>query len=149
MNIKANAICDGLTLITCYGINHFKMELSSVLLSPIFPNLMVWSLFSQIQQNPGPDCRKVGKSLESRWISKYLKNHFFFRFLLSVYLFQYQAKSRTSASEGMRHAFFNSLGPSVHRLPDSKYRQLFMKITESRPQILNSDIIWVATLESL
>ena len=40
---------------------------------------------------------------------------------LSVCLLQYNAKSRTSAAEGMRHAFFNSFGPSVHRLPDSKY----------------------------
>ena len=68
-------------------------------------------------------------------MSEYLKkNKKNFRFLLSVYIiFQYQAKSRTSASEGMRHAFFNSLGPSVHRLPDSKYWQLFMKVTESPP----------------
>ena len=69
-------------------------------------------------------------------MSEYLKkNKKNFRFLLSVYIiFQYQAKSRTSASEGMRHAFFNSLGPSVHRLPDSKYWQLFMKVTESPPR---------------
>ena len=38
-----------------------------------------------------------------------------------VCLFQYHARSRTSAAEGMKHAFFNSMGPSVHRLPDSKY----------------------------
>lgn len=34
---------------------------------------------------------------------------------------QYEAKRRASASEGMRHAFFNSFGPSVHRLPDCEY----------------------------
>ncbi|XP_045164177.1 cyclin-dependent kinase 5 homolog isoform X1 [Mercenaria mercenaria] len=34
-------------------------------------------------------------------------------------LLQYQAKLRTSAAEGTRHAFFNSLGPSVNRLPDT------------------------------
>lgn len=34
-------------------------------------------------------------------------------------LLRYNAKSRTSAAEGMRHAFFNSFGPSVHRLPDT------------------------------
>ncbi|XP_078341209.1 cyclin-dependent kinase 17-like isoform X3 [Crassostrea virginica] len=38
--------------------------------------------------------------------------------LLSTLLL-YEAKRRASASEGMRHAFFNSFGPSVHRLPDS------------------------------
>ncbi|KAH3817129.1 hypothetical protein DPMN_118658 [Dreissena polymorpha] len=26
---------------------------------------------------------------------------------------------RISAADGTRHAFFNSLGPSVHRLPDT------------------------------
>ena len=35
-------------------------------------------------------------------------------------MFQYQAKLRVSATEGTRHAFFNSMGPSVNRLPDSK-----------------------------
>ncbi|KAL4226585.1 Cyclin-dependent kinase 17 [Mactra antiquata] len=34
-------------------------------------------------------------------------------------LLQYQAKMRTSAAEGTKHAFFNSMGPSVHRLPDT------------------------------
>ncbi|XP_011420286.2 cyclin-dependent kinase 18 isoform X1 [Magallana gigas] len=34
-------------------------------------------------------------------------------------LLLYEAKRRSSAAEGMRHAFFNSFGPSVHRLPDT------------------------------
>lgn len=34
-------------------------------------------------------------------------------------LLLYEAKKRSSAAEGMRHAFFNSFGPSVHRLPDT------------------------------
>ena len=32
--------------------------------SSSFPNLMVQMLFFQIQQAPGPDFRKVGKSLQ-------------------------------------------------------------------------------------
>ncbi|WAR25236.1 CDK16-like protein, partial [Mya arenaria] len=38
--------------------------------------------------------------------------------LLAKFL-QYQSRLRTSAGDGMRHAFFNSLGPSVYRLPDT------------------------------
>ena len=42
--------------------NQFKKEIQFFLiLSPVFPNLMVWSLFSQIQQAPGHDFRMVGK----------------------------------------------------------------------------------------
>ncbi|KAK3102746.1 hypothetical protein FSP39_013612 [Pinctada imbricata] len=38
---------------------------------------------------------------------------------LLSHLLLFEARKRSSASEGMRHAFFNSFGPSVHRLPDT------------------------------
>ncbi|KAK3605818.1 hypothetical protein CHS0354_002436 [Potamilus streckersoni] len=38
--------------------------------------------------------------------------------LLSMFLL-YEAKKRTSAADALKHPFFNSLGPSVHRLPDT------------------------------
>ena len=47
-------------LISYMFLNPFKMGSSSS-----FPNLMVQMLFPQIQQAPGPDFRKVGKSLYS------------------------------------------------------------------------------------
>ncbi len=34
--------------------------------------------------------------------------------------FQYDAKSRASAGVAMRHPYFNTLGPSIHKLPDGK-----------------------------
>lgn len=36
-------------------------------------------------------------------------------------LFQYEAKDRVSASDAMKFSYFNSLGPEVHKLADSKY----------------------------
>jgi len=34
--------------------------------------------------------------------------------------FQYEAKKRASAADAMKHPYFNSLGPGVHKLPDGK-----------------------------
>lgn len=33
---------------------------------------------------------------------------------------QYEAKKRVSASDAMRHPYFRSMGPGVHKLPDGK-----------------------------
>ena len=45
-----------------------KWQSSSFRLQQIFPILMIKILFSQIQKAPGPDFRKVGKSLLSGFI---------------------------------------------------------------------------------
>jgi len=37
--------------------------------------------------------------------------------------FQYEAKKRASAADAMRHPYFSSLGPGVHKLPDGKKLQ--------------------------
>jgi hypothetical protein len=34
--------------------------------------------------------------------------------------FQYEAKKRVSAADAMKHPYFRSLGPGVHKLPDGK-----------------------------
>lgn len=33
---------------------------------------------------------------------------------------QYEAKKRISAADAMKHPYFRSLGPGVHKLPDGK-----------------------------
>ena len=57
---------------TCYSFTlpisymffiHLKWRSSSFRLHQAFPIFMIQMLFSQIQQAPGPDFRKVGKSL--------------------------------------------------------------------------------------
>ena len=50
-------------LFLIWFIIHLKWWFSSFRLHQIFPILMVQMLFSKIQQAPGPDFRKVGKSL--------------------------------------------------------------------------------------
>ena len=54
-------ICYSFTL--PWILNQFKMVVHSFRLHQVFPTLMVSMIFSQIQQAPGPDFRKVGKSL--------------------------------------------------------------------------------------
>ena len=46
-----------------YGFNPFKMAVQFFRLHEVFPIFMVQMRFSQIQQAPGPDFRKVRKSL--------------------------------------------------------------------------------------
>ena len=48
-----------------YVFNPFKMVVQFFRLHQIFPILMIQILLFQIQQAPGPDFRKVGKSLVS------------------------------------------------------------------------------------
>ena len=54
-------ICYSFTLLISYI--HLKWWPSSFRLHQIFPILMVLCFFSQMQQVPGPDFNKVGKSL--------------------------------------------------------------------------------------
>lgn len=38
----------------------------------------------------------------------------------NILTFQYEARNRIGAAEALKHPFFKSLGPSVHKIPDSK-----------------------------
>ena len=53
-------------LYTIYFFIHLKLWSSSFRLHQIFPNLMIQILLSPIQQAPGPNFGKVGKSLYFR-----------------------------------------------------------------------------------
>ena len=46
-----------------YGFNPFKMAVQFFYTASNFPILMAPNIFSQMQQAPGPDSRKVGKSM--------------------------------------------------------------------------------------
>jgi len=45
---------------------------------------------------------------------------------LSYTDFQYEAKKRVSAADAMKHPYFRSLGPGVHKLPDGKIHKQYM-----------------------
>lgn len=57
---------------------------------------------------------EIKTSLSKMQCNKYCLNYF-----------QYDAKKRISAAEAMKHPYFRSLGPGVHKLPDSKLSCLF------------------------
>ena len=57
--------CYTFTLLISYMVfNPFKIAVQFFKTASNFPILMAQMIFSQIQQVPGPDSRKVGKSLE-------------------------------------------------------------------------------------
>ena len=63
-------MCYSFTLLISYMVLiHLKWCSNSFRLYQVFPILMVQMLFSQIQQAPGPDLRKVGKPLIGTRIS--------------------------------------------------------------------------------
>ena len=77
--------CYSFTLLISYMVLiHLKKRSSSFRLHQDFPILMVQMLFPQIQQGPGPDFRKVGKSLNMR--GEIEKRHIIFT-MLKIFMY--------------------------------------------------------------
>lgn len=105
------------TQIDMWGVGCIFFEMASG--RPLFPGSTVEEELNLITRILGPlNAPFPARNIHETLLSRAPRLHEEGISLLSSFL-AYEAKQRISAADAMRFPYFNSLGPDVHRLPDT------------------------------